>query len=90
MTMLTNFPRFAPGAPTFRNRFALLLARLGRRIDRWVAALIARRARQVALGALFRLDDRALKDIGLYRSQLNDTVFWSAEARRRMQRPEPF
>ena len=62
MTMLTNSPRFLSGAPTIRRGFALFLARLGRRVDRWVAALIARRARQTALAALSRLSDRELKD----------------------------
>jgi uncharacterized protein YjiS (DUF1127 family) len=90
MTMLTNTPRFAPGARTMRTGYTLFLARLGRGIDRWVASLIARRARQAALAALFSLGDRELKDIGLYRSQLNDAVFWSAETRRRWQRPELF
>ena len=90
MTMLTNSPRFLSSAPTIRRGFALFLARLRRRIDRWVADLIARRARQTALAALSSLSDRELKDMGLYRAQLNDAVFWSAEAQRRMQRPEPF
>lgn len=90
MTMLTNFPRFAAGPPTIRTGFALFLARFGRRIDRWVAALIARRARQAALAELASLGDRELKDIGLCRSDISDAVFWSTEARRRMQRPEPF
>jgi uncharacterized protein YjiS (DUF1127 family) len=90
MTMIINSPRFAPGAPTIRRGFALVLARLGRRIDRWAAAWIARRARQAALAALSGLNDRELKDMGLYRCQLNDAVFWSVEARRRMRRPEPF
>jgi uncharacterized protein YjiS (DUF1127 family) len=90
MTMLTNTQRLAPGMPTTRKGFALFLARLGRRVDRWVAAMIARRARQEALAALARLGDRELKDIGLYRSDIGDAVFWSLEAKRRMQRPEPF
>jgi uncharacterized protein YjiS (DUF1127 family) len=89
MTMIANTPRFAPHAPAIRRGFELRLARLGRRIDRWVAAWVVGRARQVALWELARLSDRELKDIGLYRCQLGDAVFRSEATRRRM-RPEMF
>jgi uncharacterized protein YjiS (DUF1127 family) len=43
------------------------LHRLGSRFDDWVAAVLAYHARQVTINALWRLNDRELKDVGLYR-----------------------
>jgi uncharacterized protein YjiS (DUF1127 family) len=86
MTMLTNTSRFASGAPTIRRSFAVFLARFGRHIDRWIAGMIARRERQAALFALHRLDDRLLRDVGLYRSQIDSALSETAAARMRMQR----
>jgi uncharacterized protein YjiS (DUF1127 family) len=43
------------------------LHRLGSRFDDWVAAVLAHHARQVTINALWRLNDRELKDVGLYR-----------------------
>lgn len=36
--------------------------------DHWIAAMLARRERQAAIFSLRHLNDRELKDIGLYRS----------------------
>lgn len=36
--------------------------------DDWIAAMLARRERQAAIFSLRHLNDRELKDIGLYRS----------------------
>src|SRR5271163_404111 len=41
--------------------------RLGSRLDDWVAAVLAHLARQATIRALWRLDDRELKDTGSYR-----------------------
>jgi uncharacterized protein YjiS (DUF1127 family) len=40
---------------------------LASRIDDWVAAVLAYHARQVTINALWRLNDRELKDVALYR-----------------------
>jgi len=88
MTMLTNTPRFAPGELTLRSGFAIFLARIGRVIDRWVAAEIARRERQATLAALHVLDDHQLNDIGICRYQIGDVL--SEETRRRLQRSQRF
>jgi len=47
-----------------------LLARFGRFLDRLVAAMIANAARRAERAALGRLGDRELKDIGVYRCQI--------------------
>jgi uncharacterized protein YjiS (DUF1127 family) len=68
MTMLTHIPHAAtPGA----RRFALVLARVRRGVDCWLAALIMRYERQAARTMLGHLSDRDLKDIGICRSNLD-------------------
>jgi len=42
----------------------MLLRRLGRLINHWVAVSIARREREVARAMLYHFSDRELKDIG--------------------------
>ena len=49
MTTLTNIPRIAAIAPAIQRPFSICLARVGQLVDRWVAATIARRAREVRL-----------------------------------------
>jgi len=53
-----------PAKLRFRRR---LSRRIRRAVDNWVAAMIARRERQATRGVLGQLDDRVLRDIGLYR-----------------------
>jgi uncharacterized protein YjiS (DUF1127 family) len=43
---------------------------LGSRFDDWVAALLAYHARQTTISALWRLNDRELKDVALYRDDI--------------------
>ena len=64
---------------------AVFLARLRRRIDRMVAAAIVRRERHAALAALRHLNGRELRDIGIYRSQIDYGLDEAAEARSRLQ-----
>ncbi len=59
---------------------------LNRLVNRWVADIIARREREAARVALRQLDDRELKDIGIYRHQLADSYTEIARDRLRMQR----
>jgi uncharacterized protein YjiS (DUF1127 family) len=86
MTMLNTAPRYA--APTIRGGAAVFLARLGRLINRWIAAFIAQRERQASLVALRHLSDRDLKDIGINRCDIGDALADRAKARLRMQQSE--
>jgi uncharacterized protein YjiS (DUF1127 family) len=85
MTMLNNTSPYAVTAPGVRRGATILLARLGRLINRWIAAVIAHRERQAALAALRHLGDRDLKDIGISRSDIGDALAERAQERSRMQ-----
>jgi uncharacterized protein YjiS (DUF1127 family) len=80
MTMLTNI-RPATGSNVGRSA-AIWYWRLKRLANQWVAAAIAYRERQAALYALRGLNDRELKDIGLYRGDLDRTLERAARLRR--------
>jgi uncharacterized protein YjiS (DUF1127 family) len=85
MTMLNNTSYYIAAAPGVRRSVAIALARLGRLINRRIAAMIAHRERQAALVALRHLSDRDLKDIGIYRGEIGDALAERAAARSRMQ-----
>jgi uncharacterized protein YjiS (DUF1127 family) len=85
MTMLNNTSPYVATAQGVRRGAASLLARLDRLINRWVAAMIARREREAALAVLRHFSDRDLKDIGIYRGDIGDALAERAEARSRMQ-----
>jgi uncharacterized protein YjiS (DUF1127 family) len=70
MTMITNAPHSAATIPIGR-KFA---AFLGDCINHWLAAWIARQEREAARKMLFSFSDRQLRDIGLVRSQIDDTL----------------
>ena len=63
-----------------------LASLLNRLVNRWVAGVIARAERQAARAALRQLDDRELKDIGIYRHQLGDAFSEIVRERQRLQR----
>lgn len=88
MTMLNITPHHATAAPAIRRGVSIFMARLGRLIGRWIAALIARHERQAELFALRRLNDRELKDIGLSRGEIDGGLAEAAKARIRMQQGE--
>ncbi len=90
MTMLNNTSPYSGTAPGVRKGAAILLARFGNLINRWVAAAIAHRERQAALVALRLLSDRDLKDIGLCRNEIGDVLAERAEERARMQNSQRF
>jgi uncharacterized protein YjiS (DUF1127 family) len=81
MTMLS--PTQSRSSPPLRRIVLLTAARLRRLMNGWAAALIAHRERQAAIAALRRLDDRELKDMGVYRGDIEDLVAKAAEARLR-------
>jgi uncharacterized protein YjiS (DUF1127 family) len=84
MNTLTQTRSIATATATIRTKFAVLLAWLGRLINNWVAAAIAHRERQAAITTLHHLSDRELKDIGIYRGEID--VELAKALRRRMQR----
>jgi uncharacterized protein YjiS (DUF1127 family) len=72
MTTLNTAPRYA--VPTARRGPPTFPTRLGRLFNRWVAAMIAHRERQAALAALRYLSDRDLRDIGVYRCEIDGAL----------------
>ena len=88
MTMLNNTSPYAATLPGIRRGVAIFLARLGRLINRWIAAVIAHREPQAALVALRHLSDRDLKDIGICRTEIGDALAERAEERSRMRHSE--
>jgi uncharacterized protein YjiS (DUF1127 family) len=79
MTML--LPTQSPTAPSLRRIVLFNAARLRRIVNGWVGALIARYERHAAMAALRHLDDRELKDIGLYRGEIDDAIARASQAR---------
>ena len=57
-----------------RSRIILFVPRLRRMVNRWVAATIAHHERRAAKIALRQLDDRELKDLGIFRCQIDDVI----------------
>jgi len=85
MAMLTIIPTSA--TRPFAWRTAILLARLRRLINRFLAAIIARHERHAARVALHRLDDRQLQDLAMTRSEIESRLEELAQMRARMQQP---
>jgi uncharacterized protein YjiS (DUF1127 family) len=88
MTMLNTAPSYT--APTVRRAIAIFLARFDRLFNRWIAAVIAHRERQANFMVLRYRSDRDLKDIGVNRCDIDDTLAEQALARLRTQQPERF
>ncbi len=80
MTMHRDIRSFRPAAPAIRRRLTVFL-------NRWVAAMIAHRERDAARFMLGHLN-RAPKDIGIYRSQIDDGLAEIARRRAQRQRSE--
>ena len=85
MAMLTIIPSSA--TRPFAWRTAILLARLRRLINLFLAAVIARHERHAARVALHRLDDRQLQDLAMTRSEIESRLEELAQMRARMQQP---
>jgi uncharacterized protein YjiS (DUF1127 family) len=69
----------------FRRRFFVFLSRLGRLADDWVAFIIADFERRAEIAALQHMSDRQLKDIGLYRGQIEGALAEASRDRLRQQ-----
>jgi uncharacterized protein YjiS (DUF1127 family) len=90
MTMIGS-PQSYPITPAAVRRALVISAkRLGRFINRWIAAVIAHREQQANLVLLRSLSDRELRDIGLDRNQIGEGLAEAAKARNRMQQSERF
>ena len=85
MTILTTIP--SSTSRPFAWRTAVLLARLRRLINRFFAAVIARHERNAARAALYRLDDRQLRDLAMTRSEIESRLEELSRTRARMQQP---
>jgi uncharacterized protein YjiS (DUF1127 family) len=72
MTILNSNSNYAATPPAIRRAFGIFLARLARRINGWIAAVIAHREYQANLVVLRSFGDRELKDIGLHRRDRRD------------------
>jgi uncharacterized protein YjiS (DUF1127 family) len=83
MTLLTTTR--SDNTRLFRRRLSIFLGRLGRLLDDWVAFIIADFERRAEIAALQHLSDQQLKDIGLYRGQIEGAVDEAARDRLRQQ-----
>jgi uncharacterized protein YjiS (DUF1127 family) len=71
MTLVTHMP---PAAMSCIRRHAIAFARLRRLAKDWLAAAMIYRERRAAFYALYQYDDRELKDIGLTRGEIDETL----------------
>jgi uncharacterized protein YjiS (DUF1127 family) len=85
MTVLTNMQSSA--TRPFALRAAVRLAHLRRFINRFFAGVIARHERHAVRAALYQLNDRDLKDIGICRGQIESSLEDLAQTRARLQQP---
>ena len=81
MTMITTFR--STTTPIRRRSTIVLVARLRRLLNGWVAAAIAYRERQAALFASHRLRDHELDSTRIYRSPIDEAVEKAARLRKR-------
>ena len=88
MTTLNSHSNYSATPPAIRRAFGIFLARLARLINRWIAGVIAHRERQANLVVLRHLNDRELKDIGLHRGEIGESLAEAAKARLRKQLSE--
>jgi uncharacterized protein YjiS (DUF1127 family) len=85
MTLLNQTTGYTPASGTVRRAVGHFLARAGRLINHFVAALIEQRARQASLVLLRSFDDRQLRDIGLDRGTLDGGLAEAAKLRLQQQ-----
>ena len=85
MTLLNHTTGYTPASGTVRTAVGHFLARAGRLINHFVAALIEQRARQASLVLLRSFDDRQLRDIGLDRGPLDGGLAEAAKLRLQQQ-----
>jgi uncharacterized protein YjiS (DUF1127 family) len=86
MNIATTITSFGMATRTVHGGFATLLGYLGRHLNNWVIAAIARWEHQAAVAMLRQLGDRELKDIGLRRSGIDAALAEVARTRTRRAR----
>src|SRR5260370_19077904 len=74
MTILNSNSSYPATPPAVRRAFGIFMARLARRINGWIAAVIAHRQRQANLVVLRHLSVGELKGIGLHRGAIEATL----------------
>jgi uncharacterized protein YjiS (DUF1127 family) len=84
MTMLSNIPHY-PVTTRNRSTVGSSLVWLGRLVNRLVAVALVRYARHAERAALRQLSDRELKDIGIYRGEIDHGLDQAAKTRARLQ-----
>jgi uncharacterized protein YjiS (DUF1127 family) len=87
MTMLNAALSETTTTTEIQRRADILLARIARLVNGWIATAIARRERQAALHVLRQFSDRELKDTGLNRSDLGADLTEPSRFRFRGQHP---
>jgi uncharacterized protein YjiS (DUF1127 family) len=88
--MLNTTPSYATVASAIRRNARFVLKHIGHLLNHWIAAAIAKRARQADIAFLHHLSDRELRDIGLYRGDLAEGLSEAAENRIRIQQSMRF
>lgn len=83
--MMLNISRYPPVTERYRTRVGSFLAWLGGLVDRMVAAAIARHERQAERVALRQFSDRELRDIGIYRGEIEHGLEEAAKTRAGLQ-----
>ena len=85
MSMLNNTSGQFATSTTIRDSIKACRAWLARRINGWIAAMIAHREYQANLFMLRHFTDRELGDIGLHRNQIGEGLSEAAKLRSELQ-----
>jgi uncharacterized protein YjiS (DUF1127 family) len=89
MTMLNNTSHYYGVPAAIRRALGIVVNRIGRLMNGWIATVIAHREYQANLVILRSLSDRELRDIGLDRSQIGEGLMEAARTRSRGQDSMP-
>ena len=85
MSMLNNTSGQFATSTAIRNSLRSCRTWLARRINGWIAAMIAHREYQANLFMLRHFTDRELADIGLHRDQIGEGLAEAAKERSALQ-----
>jgi uncharacterized protein YjiS (DUF1127 family) len=86
MTLLHTSSSY-PTTSLIEKSIRLVRYAVSRGVNKWIAAMISYRERQVQLALLRSFSDRELKDMGLYRCQIGDGFDQAAKDRQTSPRP---
>jgi uncharacterized protein YjiS (DUF1127 family) len=85
MSMLNNTSGQFATSTAIRDSIRYCRIWLTRRINRWIAAMIAHREHQATLFMLRHFTDRELMDMGINRNQIGDGLAEAAKERSALQ-----